>query len=157
VSDVIYVYHHFPQPIRACVFWSQVKVSVSWSAPQMCWWNAFNLICGLNCRSDLIWISWTAVWSPLVKRAHKCIAFVSSCFNYAFMTEDRGELPASSYRPNYDAIGDDIVYSTIGVRQMKWTSVCLVSQLLVCMCQSFNETSGAVGLSGYVLKRHWFV
>jgi len=122
-----------------------------------CWWNAFNLICGLNCRSDLIWISWTAVWSPLVKRAHKCIAFVSSCFNYAFMTEDRGELPASSYRPNYDAIGDDIVYSTIGVRQMKWTSVCLVSQLLVCMCQSFNETSGAVGLSGYVLKRHWFV
>jgi len=35
----------------------------------MCWWNAFNLICGSNCRSDLIWISWTVVWSLLVKHA----------------------------------------------------------------------------------------
>ena len=70
---VIYVYRHFPQPIRARVFLISGQSVVSWSDPQMCWWNAFNLICRSNCRSDLIWISWTAVWSPLVKRAIRVI------------------------------------------------------------------------------------
>jgi len=63
-NDVI-----FPNQSEPVFSWSQVKVWVRWSDPQMCWWNAFNLIRGSNCRSDLIWISWTAVWSPLVKRA----------------------------------------------------------------------------------------
>jgi len=63
-NDVI-----FPNQSEPVFSWSRVKVWVSWSDPQMCWWNACNLICGSNCRSDLIWISWTAVWSPLVKRA----------------------------------------------------------------------------------------
>ena len=63
-NDVIFL--NQSEPVFS---WSLVKVWVSWSDPQMCWQNACNLICGSNCRSDLIWNSWTAVWSPLVKCA----------------------------------------------------------------------------------------
>jgi len=49
-NDVI-----FPNQSEPVFSWSQVNVWVSWSDPQMCWWNAFNLICGikLQIRFDL--------------------------------------------------------------------------------------------------------
>ena len=71
--STIYLYFslslYFVNQSEPVFSWSQVKVWVSWSDPQMCWWNAFSLICGSNCRWDLTWVSWSAVWSPLVKRA----------------------------------------------------------------------------------------
>ena len=78
-NDVI-----FPNQSEPVFSWSRVKVWVSWSDPQMCWWNAFNMIRGSNCRSDLIWISRTAVWSPLVKRARSVSNFIKT---RRFLTE----------------------------------------------------------------------
>jgi len=67
----------FPNQSEPVFSFSRVKVWVRWSDPQMCWWNAFNLIRGSNCRSGLISISWSAVWSPLVKRARRQLDIVS--------------------------------------------------------------------------------
>ena len=68
----------FPNQSEPVFSFSRVKVWVRWSDPQMCWWNAFNLIRGSNCRSGLISISWSAVWSPLVKRARRQLDIAES-------------------------------------------------------------------------------